>query len=52
MQDETAKDKGQTAAGIGHDLIRNIEMAFSYTRNLVLFMGLWERLGLSNISDP
>ena len=34
MQDETAKDNGQTAAGISHDLIRNNELALSSTRNL------------------
>ena len=27
MRDETAKDNGQTAAGISHDLIRNNELA-------------------------
>ena len=34
MQDETANDNGQTAAGISHDLIRNNELALSSTRNL------------------
>ena len=34
MRDETAKDNGQTAAGISHDLIRNNELALSSTRNL------------------
>ena len=34
MQDETAKDNGQTAEGISHDLIRNNELALSSTRNL------------------
>ena len=36
MQDETAKDNGQTAAGNSHDLIRNNELAVS-TRNLSFF---------------
>ena len=34
MRDETAKDNGQTAAGISHDLIRNDELSLSSTRNL------------------
>ena len=34
MQDETAKDDGQTAAGISYDLIRKNELALSSTRNL------------------
>ena len=34
MRDETAKDNGQTAAGISHDLIRNNEPALSFARNL------------------
>ena len=34
MRDETAKDNGQTAIGIIHDLIRNNELALSSTRNL------------------
>ena len=34
MQDETAKENEQTAAGISHDLIWNNELAFSSTRNL------------------
>ena len=34
MRDETAKDNGQTAAGISHDLIRNNEPALSSARNL------------------
>ena len=34
MQDEAAKDNGQTAAGISHDLIRNKELALSSMRNL------------------
>ena len=34
LRDETAKDNGQTAGGISHDLIRNNELAFSSTRNL------------------
>ena len=34
MRDETAKDNGQTAAGISHDLMQNNELALSSTRNL------------------
>ena len=37
MRDETAKDNGQTAAGISHNLTRNKEMAFSSTRNLQFY---------------
>ena len=33
MQDETAKESRQIAAGITHDLMRNNEPAFSSTRN-------------------
>ena len=33
MRDETAKDNRQTAALISHDLTRNNELAFSFTRN-------------------
>ena len=38
MRDETAKDNGQTAAGISHDLIRNNELALSSARNLQFFL--------------
>ena len=34
MRDETAKDNGQTAAGIIHDLIGNNQLVLSSTRNL------------------
>ena len=34
MRDETAKDNGQTAAGISHELMQNNELALSSTRNL------------------
>ena len=34
MQDETAKDNGQTAEWINHDLTRNNELASSSTTNL------------------
>ena len=34
MQDETARDNGQTLVGISHDLIRNNELALSSARNL------------------
>ena len=34
MRDEIAKDKGQIAAGISHDLIRNNQLALSSRRNL------------------
>ena len=34
MLDDTARDHGQTAAGINHDLIRNNELALSSTKNL------------------
>ena len=34
MQNETAKDYGQTAVGISYDLIQNNELALSSTGNL------------------
>ena len=43
MRDETAKDNRQTAAGISHDLIRNNELAFSFTRNLQFPLDLSEK---------
>ena len=34
MRDETAKDNGQTATGISHDLMQNNKLAFFSMRNL------------------
>ena len=37
MRDETAKDNRQTAAWISHDLTRNNDLAFSFTKNLQFY---------------
>ena len=37
MPDETAKDNGQTAALISHDMRRNKELAFASTGNLQFY---------------
>ena len=37
MQDETAKDNGQTTAGITHDFTQNNKLAFSSTRNVQFY---------------
>ena len=43
MQDETAKDNGQTAAGISHNLIRNNQLALSsMTNSQFSFVSLWK----------
>ena len=37
MGDETTNDNCQTTAWISHDLMRNKELAFSYTGNLQFY---------------
>ena len=51
MWDETAKDNGQTAAGISHDLIRNNELALYSKRNLKfsLSLYLWKAVFTTNL---
>ena len=50
MRDETAKDNGQTIAGISHDLVWNNELALSSMRNLQFSFCLWNSYCLPQIN--